>query len=259
MSMRVETRDVASPPAPKRTPPGVVRATILLFRKDLRIELRARDNVVPMVAFVIAVALLLAFSLPSAGNDPGAPVRFVAGEVPLADVLAGFLWVTVLFAGLIGFARTLATETQDGAIDSLLLAPIDRSTIFASKALTNLVYILLVEIILIPMFALLFGIQLGAGWLMFALVCLLTDLGFVAIGTLFATLAAQTRSRELMLPILALPALVPVFIAAVELTSELWSRQDLASVTSSGWFGILIAFDVIFAVVGALAFDYVFD
>jgi heme exporter protein B len=235
----------------------MLSTTSILLRKDLKVELRARDNIPPMLAFVIAVALLLAFSLPTSGNDVSAPAHFVIGEVPLSDVLAGFLWITVLFAGLIGFSRTLAVETEEGALDSLLVAPLDRSAMFASKALTNLVYIGLVEVVLVPMFALLFDIR--AGWLAFLLVAVLTDVGFVAIGTLFAALAAQTRSRELILPILSLPVLVPVFIAAVELTSQLWAGDGLASVTTSGWFAILIAFDVIFSVVGALAFDYVFD
>lgn len=242
-----------------RSTPGFFSSTASLLRKDLRIELRARDNLPPMLAFVVAVVLLLAFSLPTSANDVTAPAPFVPGEVPLADVLAGFLWVTVLFAGLIGFSRTLEMEREDAALDSLLGTPVDRSAIFLSKGLANLVYIVVVEVVLVPVFALLFNLHLGLSWLSFGFVTLLVDLGFVAIGTLFATLAAQTRSRELMLPILALPALVPVFIAAVELTSDLWADDGLGAVTTSGWFGILIAFDVIFSVVGVLAFDYVFD
>jgi heme exporter protein B len=90
-------------------------------------------------------------------------------------------------------------------------------------------------------------------------VCALADLGFVSIGTLFSSLAAQTRSRELVLPLLALPALVPVFIAATELTSDLFIGAGLDAVAARGWFVILATFDVVFAAVGALAFEYALD
>lgn len=227
--------------------PGFVAKTAALTAKDLRIELRARDTLPPMLAFSVAVALLLAFTLPISGEL----------EPRYASVLAGFLWVTVLFSGLIGFARAFEIERAEGALDAILLVPLDRSGLFVSKAFSNLVAIMLVEIILVPLFALLFGAKV----LSIALVCvvLLVDVGFVAIGTLFAALAAQTRSRELILPILSLPALVPVFIAAVELTSDLFLGGGFGSITERGWFGLLLGFDVIFTTLGALAFDYALD
>lgn len=238
---------------------GFVKKTLALTAKDLRVELRARDTLPPMLAFAFAVTLLLAFSLPVSGRlvrPIGAPLL---GTAPLADVLAGFLWVTILFAGLIGFARTFEVERAEGALDSMLLVPLDRSALFLSKAAANLVYVLLAELFLIPVFVLLFQIDLGARALPLLLVVVLVDLGFVSIGTLFASLAAQTSSRELMLPILALPVLVPIFIAAVELTSELFLGGGLEDVASKGWFGILLAFDCIFIWVGALAFEYALE
>jgi heme exporter protein B len=256
------TAQAASPatgPAVRRATPGFFAVTAALLGKDLRVEARARDTLPPMLAFAMAVALLLAFSLPGSGTGLRAAVALVPGSVPLSDVLAGFLWVTVLFAGLVGFARTSQMEREEEALDALLLAPVDRSALFVAKAAANLVYLAAVEVVLVPVFALLWTIRLGAGWGAFVAVTLLVDVGFVTIGTLFAALAAHTRSRELMLPILALPALVPVFIAAIELTSDLWSGGGFGSVAADGWFGILVAFDEIFAVVGALAFDYVLD
>jgi heme exporter protein B len=239
--------------------PGFVGKTLALTRKDLRIETRARDTLPPMIAFALAVTLLLAFALPAPG-----PLRRplevpVAGTVRLADVLAGFLWMTVLFAGLIGFARTFESERREGALDVLLLAPLDRSGLFAAKAAANFVYIALVELLLLPAFAFLFGVDVGSSLIAIVLVTVLVDIGFVTIGTLFASLAARTRSRELMLPILALPALVPLFIAAVELSSDLFLGGGLSSVTDQGWFGILVAFDVVFTVLGALGFEYAIE
>lgn len=238
--------------------PGFLAKTALLVAKDLKVELRARDTLPPMMAFAVAVVLLLAFTLP---GDPALvrPVEVPFGTLPMADVLAGFLWVTVLFAGLIGFARTFEAENQDGAIDSLLLVPVDRSALFLAKAAANLAFLVAVQVVLVPLFALLFDADPGTRWPAFLLVLALVDLGFVAIGTLFSALAAKTRSRELMLPILALPALVPVFIAAVELTSELFLGGGLDVVTERGWFGILVAYDVVFAMIGTLAFEYALD
>lgn len=231
---------------------GFLAKTATLARKDLRIEARARDTLTPMAAFALAVTLLLAFTIP--GRLPTGPDAMTS-----ARVLAGFFWITVLFAGLIGFARTFEIERRDGAIDSLLLVPLDRSGLFLAKAAANLVYIALVQALLLPAFTILFSLRIGRGAPGLLLVLLLVDLGFVAVGTLFSALAAQTRSRELMLPILALPALVPVFIAAVELTAQLVSGGGLGDLADTGWFVILLVFDVVFGVVAALSFEFVLD
>jgi heme exporter protein B len=234
---------------------GFLTKTRALARKDLTIELRSRDTLPPMLAFSLAVTLLLAFSLP-AGAELAQPRSLPLGTVPLAEVLAGFLWVTVLFAGLVAFARTFEVERDEGAIDSLLLLPVDRSALFLAKGAANLVYIFSVQVFLVPAFVLLFRIDLGSGWPALLLVVLLADLGFVAVGTLFAALAARTTSRELMLPILALPMLVPVFIGAVELTSDLFLGGGFGAIAERGWFGILIGFDLIFAIAGVLTFEF---
>jgi heme exporter protein B len=211
-----------------------------------------------MIAFAVTVALLLAFAVPDATPLDQA-VESPIGSVAIADVIAAFLWITVLFAGLIGFARTFEVEREQSAIESVLLSPLDRSGVFAAKALANLAFIGLVEVVLVPALAIMFSIRIGTGWATFALVALLIDIGFVAIGTLFASLAAQTRSRELILPILALPVLVPVFIAAFELSSDLFSGDGLDAVAARGWFAILIAYDIVFTTVAALTFEFVLD
>ncbi|CAN5317596.1 heme exporter protein CcmB [soil metagenome] len=234
---------------------GWAGKTLLLARKDLVIEVRGRDTLPPMLVFSLAVTLLLAFTLPDTSR-PSTRIVLPAGTASVADVLAGFIWVTVLFAGLVGFARSFEVERHEGAIDALLLVPLDRSGLYLAKAMTNLAFIVAVELFLFPVFAVLFPIGLGAG---VVAIVLLVDVGFVAIGTLFAALAAQTRSRELMLPVLAFPVLVPVFIAAVELTSDLFLGRPTRAVVSAGWFGILLAFDLIYVVVGALTFEFVIE
>lgn len=237
---------------------GFLAKTGTLVSKDLRVEMRGRDTLPPMIAFAITVSLLLAFAAP-APTELTQPVSLPGGTVAFVDVAAAFFWITVLFAGLIGFARTFEVERDDGAIDSLLLVPLDRSGLFLAKCAANLAFILAVQAVLLPTFALLFHFDLGPSWMTMILVVFLVDVGFVAIGTLFASLAAQTRSRELVLPILALPALVPLFLAAFELTSDLLGGDGLDAIAARGWFGILVAFDVIFSVASALAFEFVID
>ncbi|HET7482080.1 MAG TPA: heme exporter protein CcmB [Actinomycetota bacterium] len=231
----------------------------ILAAKDLKVEARAKETFPPMLAFAFAVTVLLSFTLP-AGSDLQAPREIPPlGTVAVADVLAGFLWVTILFAGLIGFARTFEAEREDGAIEALLLSPVDRSALWIAKASANLAFIAAIELFLLPLFALLFGFHLGSGWLTLIGVVALADVGFVSVGTLFASAAAQTRSKELMLPILALPALVPLFLAAVELSSRLFVGAPVSDVASSGWFVILAVYDLVVIGVALLAYEFVID
>lgn len=242
----------------QRVETAFVSATLALARKDALVEARGRETLPPMLAFSVAVTLLLAFALP---GDAGIRTEVVVpfGTVAISDVLAAFLWVTILFAGLIGFARTFEIERTDDALAILVLAPVDRAAIFTSKALMNVSLLVVLEAVLVPVFAVLFGLDLGIRWLVLILVVALVDIGFVTIGTLFSAMAAQTRSRELMLPVLALPAVVPAFIAAVELTGDLFAGGGLDVVAARGWFAILVAFDIVFAVIGALAFEFVIE
>lgn len=240
---------------PRTREAGFVAKTWALVRKEVLIEARARETVPPMMAFAFTVTVLLAFALPPV-TTLEAPLQTPVGAVRTANVLAGFLWVTILFAGLVGFARTFELERVEGALESLLLAPLDRSGVFVAKAVANLAYVVAVELFLLPTFALLFAANLGGDWFVLIVVTVLADIGFVSIGTLFSALAAGTRSRELMLPVLALPLLVPLFIAAVALSADVFTGAGLERIAARGWFGIIIAFDIIAAVAGTLTFEF---
>lgn len=238
---------------------GFTAKTAALVRKDLRTEFRSRETLPPMLAFVGAVTLVVSFTLPGS-SALRAPLEIPpVGTVALGDVLAGFLWITILFAGLIGFARSFESERDDGALDALLLAPVDRAGLWLSKATTNFCFVVIVEALLYPAMALLFGIRLVDNFGSVLAVTALVDIGFVAMGTVFAAVAAQTRSRELMLPVLALPALVPVFIAAVDLTSRLFLGEGLSGDGASGWLAILAVYDVVSVAIAVMAFEYVLD
>ena len=241
-----------------RVESGFITKTLSLVRKDVRVESRARETLLPMMMFAFTVTLLLAFTLPG-GPTSGRAVRFPVGTLPAADVLAGFLWITVLFAGLIGAARTFEVEREHGALEALLLAPLDRSGIFMAKMIVNLGYVASLQVLLVPAFALLFDLPIGRHLGSMLGVLALVDVGFAIVATIFSALAARTRSRELLLPILALPALVPIFIAAVELTSAIFAGEPTGSVAGTGWFGVLVAFDVIFGIASTITFEFVLE
>lgn len=238
---------------------GFLAKTARLARKDLRIEMRARETLPPMLAFAFTVTVLLSFTLPGTPELQAPRTLPAVGTVALADVLAGFLWVTVLFGGLIGFARTFESEREEDAIESLLLLPVDRSSLWLAKAGANLAFIGAVELFLIPAFSVLFGFKILGDLPVLIAVILLVDIGFVAIGTLFSALAAQTRSRELMLPILALPALVPIFLGAVELSSDLFLGRGLTGEGAGGWLAIVAVYDVMVVAVSVMTFEYAID
>ncbi len=168
-------------------------------------------------------------------------------------VAPGALWVAFIFASLLGLGRTIAAEREQGSMDRLLLCPVDRKAIYLAKLLGNLLFIGVVEIIALPVYAALFDVPLFAGSLI--PIVLLGTLGIAIIGTLFATMAAATRARELLLPILVFPLIVPVVIGAVHATEALLVPTS----NEPSWLGLIIAFDIIFLSVSMLTFQYVIE
>ncbi len=168
-------------------------------------------------------------------------------------VAPGALWVAFIFASLLGLGRTIAAEREQGSMDRLLLCPVDRKAIYLAKLLGNLLFIGVVEIIALPVYAALFDVPLFAGSLI--PIVLLGTLGIAIIGTLFATMAAATRARELLLPILVFPLIVPVVIGAVRATEALLVPAS----NEPPWLGLIIAFDIIFLSVSMLTFQYVIE
>ncbi len=168
-------------------------------------------------------------------------------------VAPGALWVAFIFASLLGLGRTIAAEREQGSMDRLLLCPVDRKAIYLAKLLGNLLFIGVVEIIVLPVYAALFDVPLLASGLI--PIVLLGTLGIAIIGTLFATMAAATRARELLLPILVFPLIVPIVIGAVRATEALLVPAS----NEPPWLGLIIAFDIIFLSVSMLTFQYVIE
>ncbi|MBI2845274.1 MAG: heme exporter protein CcmB [Chloroflexi bacterium] len=219
---------------------GFISKVFAILGKDLTAEIRSREILSGMFIFALLVILIFNFAF-----------ELQRGE--LASLAAGVLWVTFAFAGVLGLNRSFVLEKDRGSLEGLLLSPVDRGAIYLAKMLGNLIFILVTEAILVPLFA--FVSNLALPLLPLLPVLLLGSLGFSAVGTVFAAMATSTRTREIMLPILLFPVVVPVVIAAVKATEVVFGGRDLSSVAD--WLRILIAFDVIFTVVSFLTFEYV--
>jgi heme exporter protein B len=200
-----------------------------LAGKDLRLELRSRDTILSMTLFVVATLVVFSFSLP-AGTEPEASY--------------GLLWVALLFTGILGLTRAFAAEREQRMLDGLILAPCDRSAIWLGKAVAVIVFLALAEVVALPAFALFFE---PVTWEVVAAV-VLADLGLAAVGTLLAAMAAASRARELLLPLLLLPLAIPIVVGGVGASISDDPGQFL---------GFLALYDLIFAILCWASFEYV--
>lgn len=216
--------------------------TWALIAKDLAVERRTRESLNVMFVFSVMVVVILNFA-------------FELRVENIRQVAPGALWVAFAFAGVLGLSRSLAREREDGCLEGLMLAPIDRNAIFAAKAVANLLFILGAEAIVLPLFTVLFGINVLRADLL--VVLLLGTVGLAAVGTLLAAMAVQTRARDVLLPILLLPVSVPLLIAAAKATGGLLDGAGLAGV--AGWLRLLGGYDILFVAVSFVLFDYVVE
>jgi heme exporter protein B len=221
---------------------NLLRATFAIVRKDLAAEWRSRELFTSMLIFSLLVILIFNFALEL---DPKTR----------SNVTAGVLWVTFTFAGTLGLNRSMAVEKDRGCMDGLLLAPVDRSAIYFGKAISNLVFMLVVEVIVLPVYSVLYNVNLLQPGLV--LVILLGSVGYVAVGTLLSAMAVQTRTRDVLLPILLFPLVVPVVIAAVKASGGI--LQGFEFVEISTWINLLLVYDVIFIAVSFMFFEYVVE
>jgi heme exporter protein B len=219
-----------------------MRAMSAIIWKDLAGELRSREMLSAMLVFALLVILIFNFSL-----ELDAQAR--------ASVTAGVLWVTFAFAGTLGLNRSMATEKDRGCLDGLLLAPVDRSAIYFGKAIGNLVFMLVVEAIVLPVYSILYNTNLFKPGLL--LVILLGSIGYVAVGTLLSSMAVQTRTRDVLLPILLFPLVIPVLIAAVKASTGFLQGTQVADLTP--WINLLVVYDVIFVAVAFMVFDFIVE
>lgn len=211
-----------------------------LLWKDIRCELRSKQTWLGMGLFALLVLVVFNFAFDLRVDNK-------------AVVAPGALWIAFIFASLLGLGRTMGVEREHGSMDRLLLCPVDRRAIYLAKLAGNLLFIGVVEVIALPVFAALFDVPLAIGTLI--PIVLSGTLGVAIIVTLFSALATATRARELLLPALVFPLLVPVVIAAVRATENL----VVPVVNEPPWLGLILAFDVIFLSVSILLFQYVIE
>jgi heme exporter protein B len=223
----------------------VIGAAGTILRKDLRLELRTKESVPAMTLFTLTVYVLFHFGLDRDSLD--------------GELASGVLWVTLLLAAVIGVSRLFAAEREQGGIDGLLLAPVDRTSLFLAKAAALFLFLAAVEVVALPAFGLLLlGPGLGGALPELLAILVLGDLGIAAVGALVAALAAETRARELIAPLLLLPLLVPVLIACAQATEPLL-RQTQGPEDLGRWLGLLTLYDVVFVLLSVAVFDYLLE
>jgi len=219
-----------------------LRALWAIVWKDLSAEWRSRELFTAMLVFSLLVILIFNFAL----------------ELDLrarSAVTSGVLWVTFAFAGTLGLNRSMATEKDRGCLDGLLLAPVDRSAIYFGKAIANLVFMFVVEAVVLPVYSVLYNTNLFNLGLI--LVIFLGSVGYVAVGTLLSTMAVQSRTRDILLPILLFPLAIPVLIAAVKASSGFLNGLPIAEIMT--WLNLLIVYDLIFIAIAFMFFDFVVE
>ena len=223
-----------------------MRTTVAaLIRKDLQLERRSFESVPAMLMFSVTVFVLFHFGL-----DRNA----LAG-----DLAAGVLWVTLLLAAVLGMNRLFVAEREQGGFDAFLLAPVDRTAMFVAKAAVLFVFLVAVELIAVPAFVLLL-LEPGIGQALPELlaVLLLADAGIAVVGTLVGALGVQTRARDLIIPLIALPLLVPVVIGAAQATAPLFETGG-ADALEVRWLGVLALYDAVFGLLAYAVFDYLLE
>ncbi len=221
------------------------RAVSALLRKEAALELRTPQVIPAMALFSLVTYVVFHFGLRR--NE-------LAG-----DLAAGVLWVTILFAAMLGAARLFVTDREEGGFDAFLLAPVDRTALFVAKALSMLAFLALVQVVAIPAFVvLLLGPGLSGGAILdLVAVLALADIGIAVVGTLVGALAVQTRARDLIVPLLALPLLVPVIIGAARATAPLLAEH--AGALPGRWLAVLALYDLVFGLLAYGVFDFLVE
>lgn len=215
-----------------------------LLRKDLLLELRAKESVPAMALFSVTTFVLFHFGLDRNSLE--------------GDLAAGVLWVTILFAAVLGINRLFVAEEEQGGFDGFLMAPVDRTALLLAKATALFTYLTLVELVAVPAFIiLLLGPSPAGAFPDLLLVLVLGNLGVAIIGTLTSALAIRTRARDLIAPLLSLPLLIPVVLAASNATSPL--LLDGASGVPGKWLGVLALYDAVFGLLAYAVFDFLLD
>lgn len=218
------------------------KSMLAIIWKDLITELRGKELISAMLVFSLLVIFIFNFALEL---DPKTR----------SSLTAGIIWVTIIFAGNLGLNRSMAVEKDRGCLDGLLLAPVDRSVIYFGKSIANWVFVLIVALIILPVYSILYNINIISPALI--LVIILGSEGFIAVGTLLSAMTVQARTRDILLPILLFPIIIPVLIAAVKASTGILNDLPLSELMV--WINLLIVYDILFTAVAFMVFDFVVE
>jgi len=219
-----------------------IRSVFAIIHKDLTSELRSREVLSAMVVFALLVIIIFNFAVEL---EPSLRLT----------ITPGVLWVTFIFAGTLGLNRSMAIEKDRGCLDGLLLAPVDRSVIYFGKTISTLVFMFFVELVVLPVYSVLYNINLFQGGLI--LVIVLGSIGFITAGTLLSSMTIQTRTRDMLLPILLFPVIIPILLAAIKASNGFLLGSDMATILP--WINLMVAYDGIFLAIGFMVFDYIVE
>ncbi len=222
--------------------PSFARAVFAIVWKDIQAEYRSLELVSAMLVFSLLVIIIFNFAL---------NLDIKARQT----VTAGVLWTTFAFAGTLGLNRSMSVEKDRGCLDGLLLAPVDRSAIYFGKAISNFVFMLVVEAVVLPVYSVLYNTNLFQPGLL--LVIFLGSVGYVGVGTLLATMSVQTRTRDILLSILLFPVILPVLLPAIIASNGFLNGVEIADILFS--IGLLVAYDIIFISIAFMVFDNVVE
>ncbi|MDR5694069.1 MAG: heme exporter protein CcmB [Armatimonadota bacterium] len=220
------------------------RAILTLLWKDLRVELRTKEILTTMMVLALLILVILNVAM----GQNVATVKLAA---------SGVLWVVFTFAATLGLSRVFLVEKERGQLSGILLAPMDRSAIFLGKMIGSTILVLLVEAVALPVFVVLFNFPLGGRVGPLLLPLFLGTVGFIAVETLFSAISAQTRLREILLPLLAFPVAMPALVGAVGATAKVLDGLPLHSAAPE--LQLLVAFDILFVAIGLVVFEYVVE
>jgi heme exporter protein B len=220
--------------------PSFWSAALAIAAKDMKIEWRTKTAFASAIVFAVLVLAVFYFA-----RDPTA--------VGALDIAPGALWVTFTFAAMLGLNRAFMLESENRAMDGLMLAPISPSAIFVGKFLGNLAFVGVVEAVSLPLFILFYDLPIVGQLPALVGVIAMATVAFVAVGTLLSSMVVRTRFAELMLPILLLPFLIPPIVGAVQLTSRILSGRPLSDL--AGWLKLLASFDIIFVILCFFLFE----
>jgi heme exporter protein B len=215
---------------------------LAIVRKDTISELRTKEVVSSVLVFTVLMIVIFNFA-------------FSANHELVKSMAPGILWATFTFAGVLSLNRAFIAEMEQGCLEGLMVCPISRDVIYVGKMVTSLLFMLIIEMIALPIFTLLFNVPVIS--LPLIAIIILATIGFVAVGTLFSAIAINTRARELVLPILFLPVVVPVVISAVKASGLAIAGEPWSQLYS--WLLILLSFDVIFITLSYLIFHHVIE